>query len=149
MPPPTTLVDSLPTLLPSPALTPTLDLPIALRKGIRSTRNRALHYVNLSYHRLSPMHFACLSALSSVSIPKLQVKLFLILGGDRLWLKKCVFYNSGTWDVSWFLQLKLVVTRLVAKCYTHVSGLDYGDTFFQVSKMTSVRLFLSMAAIRH
>jgi hypothetical protein len=60
-------------------------------------------------------------------------------------------------DVGGFLQIKLVLmvkvdrlkTRLVVKCYTQVFGFDYGDTFFPVTKMTSVCLFLSMATICH
>ncbi|XP_070043872.1 classical arabinogalactan protein 9-like [Nicotiana tomentosiformis] len=54
---------------------PTADLsplsqPIALRKGIRSTLNPNPHYVGLSYHRLSSPHYAFISSLSTVSIPK-------------------------------------------------------------------------------
>lgn len=47
-----------------------LSQPIALRKGIRSTLNRNPYYVGLSYHRLSSPHFAFVSSLSFVSIPK-------------------------------------------------------------------------------
>ncbi|XP_057443884.1 uncharacterized protein LOC130736046 [Lotus japonicus] len=39
--------------------------------------------------------------------------------------------------------------RLVAKRYTQINGLDYGDTFALVAKMSYVRLFLAIAAIRH
>ena len=71
-PEPEMITDShpLPTSLPASALPPETDLPIALRKGIRSTRNPSPHYVTLSYHRLSPLHYACLSSISSVSILK-------------------------------------------------------------------------------
>ena len=39
--------------------------------------------------------------------------------------------------------------RLVAKGYTQVYGLDYCDIFSPVAKMTIIRLFFAMAAIRH
>ena len=46
------------------------DLPIALRKGNRSTSNPHPIYNFLSYHRLSPLHHAFVSAVSTISIPK-------------------------------------------------------------------------------
>jgi len=57
--------------LPSP-LAPTVepDLPVAIRKGIRSTRNPSPHYTALNYHRLSQPFYYCLSSIYSVSIPK-------------------------------------------------------------------------------
>ena len=62
---------------PTPANNPTmdlpeenLDLPIALRKGTRSTRNPYLIYNLLSYHRLSSSYHSFVSSLSSVSLPK-------------------------------------------------------------------------------
>ena len=39
--------------------------------------------------------------------------------------------------------------RLVAKGYTQVFGLDYGDTFSSVAKIASIRLLISLAAMRH
>ena len=63
-------------LLPSPLL--------ALQKGIRSTRNTNLHYTFLSYHRLSSPHYAFMSSLSSISIPKTTGEALSRLHGDRL-----------------------------------------------------------------
>uniref|UniRef100_A0A0V0H418 Putative ovule protein n=1 Tax=Solanum chacoense TaxID=4108 RepID=A0A0V0H418_SOLCH len=59
--------------VPDPART--TDLPpasqsLALQKGIRSTRNTNPHYTFLSYHRLSSPHYAFVSSLSSIFIPK-------------------------------------------------------------------------------
>ena len=69
-----------PTLVPddschAPDPAPTADLPppsqpLALQKGIRSTQNVNPHYTYLSYHCLSSPHYAFVSSLSSISIPK-------------------------------------------------------------------------------
>jgi len=60
-----------PALPPPPTPTVEPDLPIAIRKGIYSTRNPSPHYTALSYHRLSQPFYTCLSFISSVSIPKI------------------------------------------------------------------------------
>ena len=36
--------------------------------------------------------------------------------------------------------------QLVAKGYSQVPGIDFGDIFFPIAKVTSIRLLLSVAA---
>ena len=50
-------------------LSPADQFPIAIRKGMRSTRNPHPIYNFLSYHRLYPSYYAFVSTLSSVSVP--------------------------------------------------------------------------------
>ena len=66
------LADSLPTpsASPAPALPSPDDLPIAIRKGTRSTHNPHPIYTFLSYHQLSSPYSTFVSAISSVSLPK-------------------------------------------------------------------------------
>ena len=45
-------------------------------------------------------------------------------------------------------QVDRLKARLVAKRYTQQYGLDYYDTFSLVTKIASIRLLLSMAAMR-
>ena len=46
-------------------------------------------------------------------------------------------------------QIDRLKAQLVAKGYPQIYGLDYGDTFSPVVKITFVRLFLAIAVIRH
>ena len=46
-------------------------------------------------------------------------------------------------------QVDQLKARLVAKGYTQVYDLDYCDTFSPVAKITTIRLFFAMVAIRH
>ena len=78
-------------------------------------------------------------------------------------------HSNGTWDLvplpvgkstvgcRWVYTIKVgpdgqvdrLKAPLVAKGYTQIYGLDYGDTFSLVTKITSVRLFLSIVAMNH
>jgi len=156
-------------LLPPPAPTVEPDLPIVIRKGIRSTRNPSPHYTALSYHRLSQPFYTCLSSISSVSIPKSVGDVLAHPGWRQAMLDELnALQNSGTWELvslpsgksvvgcRWIFAIKVgpddtvgrLKARLVAKGYTQIFGLDYGDTFSPVAKMVSVRLFIAMAALQ-
>ncbi|RVW76761.1 Retrovirus-related Pol polyprotein from transposon RE2 [Vitis vinifera] len=163
--------DSLPIPSASPTLPlpPSADLPIALRKGNRSTRNPHLIYNFLSYHRLSSPYSAFVSVISSVSLPKSTPQALSHLGWRQAMVDEMTaLHSNGTWDLvvlpsgkstvgcRWVYTVKVnpdgqvdhPKARLVAKGYTQVYGSDYGDTFSPIAEITSVRLLLSMAAMR-
>ena len=162
--------DSLP--IPSASPAPTLpspnDLPIAVRKGTRSTRNPHPIYNFLSYHRLSSPYSAFVSAISSVSLPKSTHEALSHPGWRQAMVDEmAALHSNGTWDLvvlppgkstvgcRWVYAVKVgpdgqvdrLKARLVAKGYTQVYGSDYGDIFSPVAKIASVRLLLSMAAM--
>ena len=60
----------IPSASPIPALPLIDNLPIALRKGNRSTSNLHPIYKFLSYHRLSSPYSAFVYTISSISLPK-------------------------------------------------------------------------------
>ena len=143
-------------------------MPIALRKGNRSTRNPHPIYNFLSYHRLSSPYFAFVSAISSVSLPKSTPEAFSHPGWRQTMVNEMTaLHSNDTWDLvvlpsgkftvgcRWVYTVKVdpdgqvdrLKARLVAKGYTQVYGSDYGDTFSPVAKIASVRLLLSMAAM--
>jgi len=100
---------------------PTLefDLPIALQKGMRSTRNPSLHYIALSYHRLSLPFYTCLSSLSFVTIPNIVREALAHLGWRQTMTDELsVIHNSVTSKLVPLPFRKFVVGWLeVGVCY--------------------------------
>ncbi|RVW36122.1 Retrovirus-related Pol polyprotein from transposon RE2 [Vitis vinifera] len=158
----------IPSASPAPALPSSNDLPIAVRKGTRSTCNPHPIYNFLSYHRLSSPYSAFVSAISSISLPKSTHEALSHPGWRQAMVDEmAALHSSGTWDLvvlpsgkstvgcRWVYAVKVgpdgqvdrLKARLVAKGYTQVYGSDYGDTFSPVAKIASVRLLLSMAAM--
>ena len=144
------------------------DLPIALRKGNRSTSNPHPIYNFLSYHQLSSTYSAFVSTISTVSLPKNTNEALSHTGWRQAMVDEmAALHSTGTWDLvvlpvgkfpvgcRWVYTVKVgpdgqvdrLKARLVAKGYTQVYGSDYGDTFSHVAKIASVRLLLSMAAM--
>ena len=145
------------------------DLPIATRKGTRSTHNPHLVYNFLSYHHLSLPYFAFVSTLSSVFTPKSTNEALSHLGWNQAMAEEMdALYSNGTWELvtlslvkshigcCWVYIVKVgldgqvdwLKARLVSKGYTQQYGSDYHDTFFLVAKISFVCLLLSMAARR-
>jgi len=132
------------------ALTVEPDLFVAIRKGIRSICNSSPHYTALSYHILSQPFYACLSSISSVSIPKSVGDALAHPGWRQVMLDELsALQSSGTWELvslssgksvvgcRWVFAIKVgpdgtvdrLKAHLVAKGYTQSFGLDYGDIF--------------------
>ncbi|OIT00613.1 phosphoglucomutase, cytoplasmic [Nicotiana attenuata] len=110
-------------------------------------------------------HYAFISFLSSISIPKSTGEALSHPGWRQAMSDEMsALHTSGTWELvplpsgkstvgcRWVYAVKVgpngqidrLKACLVAKGYTQIFGLDYSDTFSPVPKVASVRLFLSM-----
>ena len=163
---------------PTPPASPTLVLPqleeptpsIAIRKGIRSSRNPHPIYNFLSYHRLSPSYYVFVSNLSTMPILKSVSEAQAHPGWQQAMVEEMTArHANSTWELVplpsgksmvgclWVYTVKVgpdgkidhLKARLVAKGYTQISSLDYRDTFSPVVKIASVRLLISLVAMRH
>ncbi|RVX17381.1 Retrovirus-related Pol polyprotein from transposon RE2 [Vitis vinifera] len=126
-------IDSLPipSASPAPALPPSADLPIALRKSTPE-------------------------ALSHPGWRQTMIDEMTALHSNGTW--DLVVLPSGKFTIGcrWVYTVKVgpdgqvdrLKVRLVAKGYTQVYGSDYGDTLSPVAKIAFVRLLLSMAVMR-
>ena len=143
-----------------------LDVPIAVRKGVRTcTQHPISNFV--SYAHLSPSYKSFLSKIASVSVPN-NVQDAL---ADPKWKLAMIeemkaLRKNGTWELvslpmgkktvgcKWVYAMKHKAdgsierykARLVAKGFTQTYGIDYQETFAPVAKMNSVRILLSLAA---
>ncbi|RVW47771.1 Retrovirus-related Pol polyprotein from transposon TNT 1-94 [Vitis vinifera] len=122
----------IPSASPAPALPSPNDLPIAVRKGTRSTRNPHPIYNFLSYHRLSSPYSAFVSAISSVSLPKSTHEALSHPGWRQAMVDEmAALHSNGTWDLVVLPSGKSTV----------------GCRWVYAVKIASVRLLLSMAAM--
>ncbi|KAM7509738.1 hypothetical protein LguiB_008613 [Lonicera macranthoides] len=147
---------------------PSNDLPIALRKGKRQCTYPVSSCV--SYDHLSHSSYSFIAFLDSISVPKTVNEAISHPGWRNAMIEEMdALDKNGTWDLvtlpagkqaigcKWVFTVKVnpdgsvarLKARLVAKGYAQTYGVDYSDTFSPVAKLTSVRLFISLAATHH
>ena len=99
------------------------DLPIAIWKGTRPSRNSHPIYNFPTYHRLSSPYSAFISTLSSVSHPKIVQETLSHSGWKQAMVEEiATLYSIGTWDI-----VTLPVGKsLVGCCWVYIVkiGLD-------------------------
>ena len=140
------------------------DLPIALRKG----RRQCVHPISsfCTYNQLSSQSCSFIASLNSISLPNTFQEALSHPGWRSTIIEEMDALNgNGTWNLvhlptgkkaiecRWVFVVKVnpdcsvarLKARLVAKGYVQTYGVDYYDTFSPVAKMTSVRLFISLA----
>ncbi|RVW60653.1 Retrovirus-related Pol polyprotein from transposon TNT 1-94 [Vitis vinifera] len=128
----------IPSASPAPALPSPNDLPIAVRKGTRSTHNPHPIYNFLSYHRLSSPYSAFVSAISSVSLPKSTHEALSHPGWRQAMVDEmAALHSNGTWDL-----VVLPPGKSTVGC-RWVYAVKVGPD----GQIASVRLLLSMAAM--
>ena len=96
------LIDSSPMGLSSttPVLSSPVDLPIAIRKGTRSSRNPHPIYNFLTYHRLSSLYFAFISTLFFVYLPQTMHEALSHPSLKQTMVEEMVaIHSTSTWDL--------------------------------------------------
>ncbi|KAL0561776.1 hypothetical protein IC582_002217 [Cucumis melo] len=144
---------------------PSLDIPIALRKGTRScTKHPIYNYV--SYDNISPQFRVFTASLDSTIILKniytalecpewknVVMEEMKALEKNRTWEICALPKGHKTVGCKWVFSLKYKAdgrldrhkARLVAKGFTQTYGIDYSETFSPVAKLNTVRVLLSVA----
>ena len=113
----------------------------------------------MSYHQLSSLYSAFVSAISYVSLPNNTNEALSHPGRRQAMVDEmAALYSTDTWDLvvlpsgkslvgcCWIYTVKVgldgqvdhLKTYLVAKGYTRVYSSDYGDTFSLVAKIAYV-----------
>ncbi|GJS93849.1 retrovirus-related pol polyprotein from transposon TNT 1-94 [Tanacetum coccineum] len=120
---------------PPPSPVPELDLLISLRKGKCTCRYPVFAFI--SYDRLSTSFRAFAANLDSILVPKTVGEALAHSGWRASMIEEMnSLDHNGTWALA----------RLVAKGYAQTYGIDYSETFSPVAKISSIRLFISLAA---
>ncbi|CAN1132933.1 Retrovirus-related Pol polyprotein from transposon TNT 1-94 [Linum perenne] len=143
-----------------------LDIPIAIRKGVRSCTQHPIGR-HVGYERLSENFKVFITSLDNTKVPKnIQEAL-----QEPKWKQAVIdelqaLEKNNTWDIvklppdkrtvdcKWIFTIKYnsdgtierFKARLVARGFTQTQGLDYEETFAPVAKPNTIRVLLSLAA---
>ncbi|KAM7491063.1 hypothetical protein LguiA_033984 [Lonicera macranthoides] len=146
-----------------------LDLPIALRKGVRACTKSPKYPISnfVSYKNISLSYSAFISCVSNIVIPNnVQEALNVPERREAVYEEMRALEKNATWEKVKLPEGKTVVgckwiftvkynsdgsverykARLVAKGFTQTYGVDYSETFSPVAKLNTVRVLLSVAA---
>ena len=138
-----------------------LELPITLRKGVRSYTQHPISYF-LGYSKLSPKFKLFTTNLDNIAIPR---DIYHALQDDK-WNAAVLeemqaLKKNGTWEVvdlpngkntvgsKWIFTIKYKANgsinrfkaRLVAQEFTQTQGFDYEKTFAPVVKLNTIRVY--------
>ena len=135
-----------------------LDLPIALRKGVRSCTKYPLSNF-VSYKNVSSPYLSFISQVSSVVIPNnVQEALNVPEWKEAIFEEVRALEKNATWEkvdlphgktivgCKWVFTVKYnsdgslerYKARLVAKGFTQTYGVDYSETFSPVAKLSTI-----------
>ncbi|XP_074335810.1 retrovirus-related Pol polyprotein from transposon RE1 isoform X1 [Apium graveolens] len=142
-----------------------MDLPIALRKGVRTCTHHPIQN-HLSYAKLSPRFRAFVTKIDQVSIPNSVQEALQIPEWKTATLEEMrALEKNKTWKITtlppgkrvvgckWVFSVKhkadgsveRLKARLVAKGFTQSYGIDYQETFAPVAKLNTIRVLISIA----
>ncbi|CAN1800959.1 Retrovirus-related Pol polyprotein from transposon TNT 1-94, partial [Linum perenne] len=149
----------------SPTEESDLNIPIAIRKGVRDCTKHPINR-HVGYECLSSNYQSFITSLDNVEIPKTieealkhpKWKQAVIdeleaLQKNRTWEMVTLPVGKRTVGCKWVFTVKYksdgtierFKARLVARGFTQTYGIDYEETFAPVAKLNTIRVLLSLA----
>jgi len=148
------------------SITDDSNIPIALRKGVRSCTSHPISRF-VSYRGLSSSYHALVPAINSVQVPNSIEEALKDSGWRRVVNEEIsVLDKNNTWEISelpprkkligckWVFSIKhkadesieRLKAHLVEKGFTQSYRINYQEIFAQVAKLNIIRALLSMTA---
>ncbi|CAN1837958.1 Retrovirus-related Pol polyprotein from transposon TNT 1-94 [Linum perenne] len=162
---PTELNEHIPEDEVTPGVEDNLDIPIAIRKGVRECTKHPIER-NVGYGCLGSTYRGFITNLDSVEVPKtIQEALKHPRWNQAVLDELQALQKNQTWEMvdlpsgkrcvscKWVFTVKYksdgtierFKARLVARGFTQTYGIDYEETFAPVAKLNTIRVLLSLA----